>query len=60
MEDRISGGSQHHHETCCKKGGCCGRQAYMVWRWFHHGDIVSGQVNLYMTSMTLGHMDTTW
>jgi len=21
----------------------------MVWRWFHHGDIVSGQVDLYMT-----------
>ena len=21
----------------------------MVWRWFYHGDIISGQVDLYMT-----------
>jgi len=49
MEDRISGGLQHRHETCCKKGSHCGRQACMVQRWFHRSDIVSGQVDLYMT-----------
>jgi len=49
VEDGISGGSQHYHETCCKKGGHRGRRAYMVQRWFHHGDIVSRQVDLYMT-----------
>jgi len=49
MEDGISRGLQHHHKTYCKKGGCCGRQACMVWRWFHHGDVISRQVDLYMT-----------
>ena len=49
MEDRISRGLQHHHETCCKKGGRHGRQACMVQKWFHRGDVVSGQVDLYMT-----------
>jgi len=49
VEDRISRGLQHHHETCCEKGGHHGRQACMVQRWFHHGDVVSGQVDLYMT-----------
>ena len=51
MEDGISGGLQHHHETCCKKGGCCERQACMVWKWFHCGDVVSGQVDLHMTQI---------
>jgi len=51
MEDGISGGLQHHHETCCKKGGYCGRRACMVQRWFHCGDIVSRQVDLYMTML---------
>ena len=50
MEDRISGGLQHHYEMCCEKGGRHGRWACMVRRWFHHGDIVSGQVDLYMTT----------
>jgi len=49
VEDGISGGLQHYHETCCEKGGCCGRQTCIVRRWFHHGDIISGQVDLYMT-----------
>ena len=49
VEDRISGGLQHCHETCCGKGGRRGRWACIVQRWFHHGDIVSGQVDLYMT-----------
>jgi len=49
VEDRISGELQHHHEMCYEKGGCCGRQACMVQRWFHRGDIISGQVDLYMT-----------
>ena len=44
MEDRISGGLQHCHETCCKKGGRRGRRACMVQKWFHSGDVVSGQV----------------
>ena len=49
MEDGISGGLQHHHEMCCEKGGRHGRQACMVQRWFHRGDVVSGQVDLYIT-----------
>ena len=51
MEDGISGGLQHCHETCCEKGGHCGRRACMVQRWFHCGDIVSRQVDLYMTML---------
>jgi len=44
MEDRISRGLQHRHETCCEKGG-------LVWfgSGFHREDVVSGQVDLYMT-----------
>ena len=49
MEDGISGGLQHRHEMCYEKGGRCGRQACMVLKWFHHGDVVSGQVDLHMT-----------
>jgi len=49
MEDRISGRLQHRPETCCRKGGRCGRQACMVQKWFHRGDIVFGQVDLHMT-----------
>jgi len=49
MEDGISGGLQHRHEMCCEKGGRCGRRACMVRRWFHHRDIISRQVDLYMT-----------
>jgi len=51
MEDRISGGLQYHHEMCCEKGGCHGRQACMVQRWFYRGDVISRQVDLYMTSL---------
>ena len=50
MKDRISGGLQYRHKMCCEKGGCRGRQACMVQRWFHYGDIISRQVDLYMTS----------
>ena len=49
MEDRISRELQHYHEICCEKGGRYGRWACMVQRWFHHRDIVSRQVDLYMT-----------
>jgi len=49
MEDGISGGLQYCYEMCCEKGGRCGRRACMVQRWFHHGNVVSGQVDLYMT-----------
>ena len=42
VEDRIPGWLQHHHEMCCEKGGRCGRWACMIWRWFHHRDIISG------------------
>jgi len=49
IEDRIPGWLQHCHKTCSEKGGCHGRQACMIWRWFHHGDIISGQVDLHMT-----------
>ena len=52
MEDRILGGLQHCHKMCCEKGGCCGRRACMVQKWFHHGDVVSGQVDLYMTLLS--------
>ena len=51
MEDGISRGLQHRHKTCCEKGGRHGRQACMVQRWFHRRDIISGQVDLYMTSI---------
>jgi len=49
MEDGISGGLQYCHEICCKKGGRHGRWACMVWRWFHCRDVISGQVDLYIT-----------
>jgi len=49
MEDRISGGLQYHHEMCCEEGSCCERQTCMGQRWFHHGDVISGQIDLYMT-----------
>ena len=55
MEDGISGGLQHCHETCCEKGGHHGRRACMVQRWFHHGNVVSGQVDLYMTPTTFAN-----
>ena len=51
MEDRIPGGLQHHHKTCCEKGGCHERRAGRVRKWFHHGDVISGQVDLHMTFM---------
>ena len=53
MEDRIPGWLQHCHETCCEKGGCHERQACMIWRWFHCGDVISGQVDLYMTTIRI-------
>ena len=52
MEDGIPGWLQHCHEMCYKKGGCHGRQACMIWRWFHHGDVISEQVDLHMTKTT--------
>ena len=49
IEDGISGGLQHRHEMCCEKGGRRGRWACMVRKWFYRGDVVSRQVDLYMT-----------
>ena len=49
MEDEIPRWLQHCHKTCYKKGGCCGRWACMFWRWFHYGDVISGQMDLHMT-----------
>ena len=49
MEDRIPRWLQHHHKTCCKKDGHYGRRACMFWRCLHCRDVVSGQVDLYMT-----------
>ena len=49
MEDRIPGWLQHYHKMCCKKGGHYGRQTCIIWRWFHHGDVISGCIDLYMT-----------
>ena len=40
MEDGIPRGLQHRHKTYCEKGGHHGRQACMVQRWHHHGDVV--------------------
>ena len=40
MEDRISGGLQHRHKMCYEKGGHRERQACMVQRWHHRGDVV--------------------
>ena len=48
VEYRIPGWLQHCYEMCCKKGDCRGRWACMIWRWFHHGNIISGQVDLHM------------
>ena len=42
VEDRIPRWLQHRHKTCCEKDGHCERQACMIWRWFHHGDVISG------------------
>ena len=49
MKDGIPRGLQHRHKTCCKKGGRRRRWACMVRRWFHRGDVISGQVDLHMT-----------
>ena len=49
MEDRIPRGLQHRHKTCCEKGGRHGRRTCMVRKWFHRRNIISGQVDLYMT-----------
>ena len=51
MEDRIPRELQHRHKTCCEKGGHCGRQACMIWRWFHCRDVISRWVDLYMTEV---------
>ena len=49
VEDGIPRWLQHCHKMCCEKGGCYERQTCMIWRWFHHGNIISGQVDLHMT-----------
>ena len=40
MEDGIPRGLQHRHKMCCEKGGRRGRQACIVQRWHHRGDVV--------------------
>ena len=49
MGDGIPGGLQHCHKMCCEKCGRRGRWACMIWGWFHREDVVSKQVDLYMT-----------
>ena len=49
MEDRIPRWLQHRHEMYCKKDNHCGRQACMIQRWFHCGDVISGWMDLHMT-----------
>ena len=44
---------------CCEKGGHCGRQACMIWKWFHHGDIISGWVDLHMTLLSFTQVSVT-
>ena len=51
MEDGISGWLQHYHKMCCEKGGHHERQTCIFWRRFHYRDVISGQVDLYMTVM---------
>ena len=51
MKDGIPGWLQHHHEMCCEKGGHHGRQACMIWKWFHHKDVISGQMDLHITKI---------
>jgi len=41
VEDGIPGWVQHYHKTCCKKGGHCGRQACIIRRQYHYGDVIS-------------------
>jgi len=53
MEDKIPRWLQHCHKTCCKKDGYHGRQACMIWRWFHCRDIISEQVDLHMTLLLI-------
>ena len=53
MEDRIPGWLQHCYEMCCEKGSCHGRWACMIWRCFHHRDVISGWVDLHMTVFPL-------
>ena len=61
MEDRIPKWLQHCHETCYEKGGCHGRWACMVRRWFHCRNVISGQVDLYMTTYFQGFVSKeTW
>jgi len=50
MEDGIPEGLQHHHKTYYEKDGCHGRQACIIWRWFHYRDVISGQMDLHMTT----------
>jgi len=49
MEDGILRWLQYCHKACCEKGGHCGRQACIIGRLYHHGDVISGQADLHMT-----------
>ena len=51
VEDGISRWLQHCYKTCCKKDGYCERQACIIWRWYHHRNVISRQVNLDITSL---------
>ena len=49
VEDRILRWLQHCYKTCYKKDGHHQRQACIIGRWYHYGDVISEQMNLYMT-----------
>jgi len=51
MEDRIPGWLQHCQKACCEKGGCCRRWACIIRRQYHYGNVISGWVDLHMTSI---------
>ena len=49
MEDGIPRWLQHYYKICCEKGSCCGRQACIIRRQYHYGDVISRQIDLHMT-----------
>ena len=49
MKNRIPRWLQHYCKVCYKKGRCHERQACIIRRWYHYGDVISGQVDLYIT-----------
>jgi len=60
MESKIPRWLQYYHKTCCKKCGCHGRQNCIIWRWYHHSDVISGWVDLHMTGFYVIRILTTY